>query len=332
MSGIVDAYVDGSARDVGVHAVAAEPGGRSGRDEPSQRQLRRGFRRLLRLPRPAGEVARVGRLRRSRAGRGEVSGRLVRAGQTGRRRHRRRGRHRWRHRRGARPCRSLRRHRGSAGDRRRRRADAAPNRDDRRSDRGGGRRGSGVLGVGDRPSRGPRALRPARRRVRPGRRRGERGRDHQALDLRQRAPAEDWPKRARGAPRRLSEHPRGGAADHGRAGRGAILGVTSGSGWRAADAGAYSCAKRAVAALTWQLGRVAPPGVVVNAMSPIAATRMVAAASGAGPRPWSRRGHRRAVARLDAVARSAGTDRRPPGQSSADRAARSSSSAVPRWP
>lgn len=62
------------------------------------------------------------------------------------------------------------------------------------------------------------------------------------------------------------------------AGHGRILGVTSGSGWRPADAGAYSCAKRAVAALTWQLGRVAPPGVTVNAMSPIAATRMVAAA------------------------------------------------------
>ena len=42
------------------------------------------------------------------------------------------------------------------------------------------------------------------------------------------------------------------------AGRGRILGVTSGSGWRAADAGAYSCAKRAVAALTWQIGRAAP--------------------------------------------------------------------------
>ena len=59
---------------------------------------------------------------------------------------------------------------------------------------------------------------------------------------------------------------------------GRVLGVTSGSGWRAADAGAYSCAKRAVAALTWQLGRLAPPGVTVNAISPIAATRMVAAA------------------------------------------------------
>ena len=62
------------------------------------------------------------------------------------------------------------------------------------------------------------------------------------------------------------------------AGHGHVLGVTSGSGWRAADAGAYSCAKRAIAALTWQLGRRAPPGVTVNAMSPIAATRMVAAA------------------------------------------------------
>ncbi len=62
------------------------------------------------------------------------------------------------------------------------------------------------------------------------------------------------------------------------AGYGRILGVTSGSGWRAADAGAYSCAKRAIAALTWQLGRQAPPGVTVNAMSPIAATRMMASA------------------------------------------------------
>ena len=62
------------------------------------------------------------------------------------------------------------------------------------------------------------------------------------------------------------------------AGYGRVLGVTSGSGWRAADAGAYSCAKRAVAALTWQLGRQAPLGVTVNAMSPIAATRMMASA------------------------------------------------------
>lgn len=62
------------------------------------------------------------------------------------------------------------------------------------------------------------------------------------------------------------------------AGRGHVVGVTSGSGWRAADAGAYSCAKRAVASLTWQLGRVAPAGVAVNAISPIAMTRMVTAA------------------------------------------------------
>ena len=42
--------------------------------------------------------------------------------------------------------------------------------------------------------------------------------------------------------------------------------------------GGYSSAKRAVAALTWQIGRQTPPGVTVNAMSPIANTRMVAAA------------------------------------------------------
>lgn len=62
------------------------------------------------------------------------------------------------------------------------------------------------------------------------------------------------------------------------AGHGRVVGVTSGSGWRAADAGGYSAAKRAVAALTWQLGPVAPPGVTVNAVSPIAVTRMVTAA------------------------------------------------------
>jgi NAD(P)-dependent dehydrogenase (short-subunit alcohol dehydrogenase family) len=62
------------------------------------------------------------------------------------------------------------------------------------------------------------------------------------------------------------------------AGHGHILGVTSGSGWRSADAGAYGCAKRAVASLTWELGRHAPAGVVINAISPIAATRMVTAA------------------------------------------------------
>jgi NAD(P)-dependent dehydrogenase (short-subunit alcohol dehydrogenase family) len=64
------------------------------------------------------------------------------------------------------------------------------------------------------------------------------------------------------------------------AGRGRVVGVTSGSGWRPTDAGAYSCAKRAVAALTWQLGAALPPGVTVNALSPIAFTRMVEAALG----------------------------------------------------
>ena len=58
------------------------------------------------------------------------------------------------------------------------------------------------------------------------------------------------------------------------AGHGRVVGVTSGSGWRAANAGAYGVAKRAVAALTWQLGHQAPPGVTVNALSPIALTRM----------------------------------------------------------
>jgi NAD(P)-dependent dehydrogenase (short-subunit alcohol dehydrogenase family) len=62
------------------------------------------------------------------------------------------------------------------------------------------------------------------------------------------------------------------------AGHGRILGITSGSGWRAADAGGYSAAKRVVASLTWQLGRATPPGVTINALSPIAGTRMVAAA------------------------------------------------------
>ena len=62
------------------------------------------------------------------------------------------------------------------------------------------------------------------------------------------------------------------------AGHGRIVGVTSGAGWRATDAGGYGCAKRVVASLTWQLGRLVTPGMAVNAISPIAATRMVAAA------------------------------------------------------
>ncbi|MGE0878490.1 MAG: SDR family NAD(P)-dependent oxidoreductase [Acidimicrobiia bacterium] len=69
------------------------------------------------------------------------------------------------------------------------------------------------------------------------------------------------------------------------AGHGRILGVTSGSGWRHANAGAYSVAKRAVAALTWQIGRVAPAGVTVNALSPIALTRMVTGGTGRSAPP-----------------------------------------------
>lgn len=58
-------------------------------------------------------------------------------------------------------------------------------------------------------------------------------------------------------------------------GHGRVLGVTSGSGWRPANGGAYGCAKRAVAALTWQIGDAVPHGVTVNALSPIALTRMI---------------------------------------------------------
>lgn len=75
------------------------------------------------------------------------------------------------------------------------------------------------------------------------------------------------------------------ALDHmAAAGTGRILGVTSGAGWRPGDAGAYSCAKRAVAALTWQIGAIAPAGISVNALSPIALTRMVTAAMAARPK------------------------------------------------
>ncbi|MBO0729058.1 MAG: SDR family oxidoreductase, partial [Acidimicrobiaceae bacterium] len=74
------------------------------------------------------------------------------------------------------------------------------------------------------------------------------------------------------------------------AGRGRVVGFTSGVGLaRTSEASpAYGTAKRAVAALTWQAGPLAPPGVAINALSPIAATRMVAQAlavgSGTSPR------------------------------------------------
>jgi len=61
------------------------------------------------------------------------------------------------------------------------------------------------------------------------------------------------------------------------AGYGRIVGVTSGAGLAraAGDSAAYACAKRAVAAVTWQLADLLPPGVALNALSPLAATRMV---------------------------------------------------------
>ncbi len=60
------------------------------------------------------------------------------------------------------------------------------------------------------------------------------------------------------------------------AGYGRIVGVTSGAGLARAsgDAAAYACAKRAVAAVTWQLADLLPEGVALNALSPLAATRM----------------------------------------------------------
>ena len=60
------------------------------------------------------------------------------------------------------------------------------------------------------------------------------------------------------------------------AGYGRIVGVTSGAGLARAsgDAAAYACAKRAVAAVTWQLAALLPEGIALNALSPLAATRM----------------------------------------------------------
>jgi len=62
-----------------------------------------------------------------------------------------------------------------------------------------------------------------------------------------------------------------------KAGYGRLVGFTSGVGLaRTSVAGpAYGCAKRAIAALTWQLGPLLPEGVTANALSPIAASRMV---------------------------------------------------------
>jgi NAD(P)-dependent dehydrogenase (short-subunit alcohol dehydrogenase family) len=71
------------------------------------------------------------------------------------------------------------------------------------------------------------------------------------------------------------------------AGYGRIVGVTSGAGLAraAADSAHYSCAKRAVAAVTWGLAHLLPDGVALNALSPLAATRMVTGGRSGGSGP-----------------------------------------------
>jgi NAD(P)-dependent dehydrogenase (short-subunit alcohol dehydrogenase family) len=73
------------------------------------------------------------------------------------------------------------------------------------------------------------------------------------------------------------------------AGYGRLVGVTSGVGLgrTSVDGPEYGSAKRSVASLTWQLAPLLPSGVTVNALSPIAATRMVTSAlvaAGASPK------------------------------------------------
>ena len=64
------------------------------------------------------------------------------------------------------------------------------------------------------------------------------------------------------------------------AGYGRIVNVSSGAGLIRASAGnaAYGTAKRAIAALTWQIAGTVPAGVTINAISPVASTRMTEAA------------------------------------------------------
>ena len=73
------------------------------------------------------------------------------------------------------------------------------------------------------------------------------------------------------------------------AGYGRVVGVTSGAGLAraAADSAHYSCAKRAVAAVTWGLAGLLPEGVALNALSPLAATRMVTGGRSGGSGPAS---------------------------------------------
>jgi NAD(P)-dependent dehydrogenase (short-subunit alcohol dehydrogenase family) len=58
---------------------------------------------------------------------------------------------------------------------------------------------------------------------------------------------------------------------------GRIITVTSGTGLSraAADMPIYGSVKRAIASLTWELAAVLPPGLSLNALSPVAATPMI---------------------------------------------------------
>ena len=256
----------------------------------------------------------------------------------GRRRHRWRRRHRRRHRRGARPARA----RSSSPWTRSCRLDgsraaAAGRGDHRRAHRRRRRVGPGLGGLGHRRRR----------------RRGlfadlvdEFGRLDAVVNVAGITPADRLRRGDRGrlARRCSTVHLDGylnvlrrGAAAHGRGrARPDPRASPPGSGWRAADAGAYGCAKRAVASLTWQLGRHAPPGVTVNAhvadrRHPDGHRRPrpapAAGRGGAGARP------RRPVARAMPDARGTSARRRPPGRRRASRgaAARCSSPAAPRW-
>ena len=251
----------------------------------------------------------------------------------GRRGHRRRRRHRRGHRRGARPRRLVRGHRGSAGDPRRDRAAAAPveTTAGRIVAAGGSARASSAsVTDGD----AVRALF------------AELAEELGGLDAVVNVAGITRPRASPGAPtrtgsrlldvhlERLSQRARGRAAPHGggRARPHPRASPRARVGGRRTPA-RYSCAKRAVAALTWQLGRVAPPGVTVNAMSPIAATRMVTAAFERAQQA----GHRRGGGGLSLDSMPGPDDLGPLGAhvsatASAGAAARSSSPVVPRWP
>jgi NAD(P)-dependent dehydrogenase (short-subunit alcohol dehydrogenase family) len=61
-----------------------------------------------------------------------------------------------------------------------------------------------------------------------------------------------------------------------KAGHGRIVAFTSGAGLaRTSRLLSYGTGKRAVASLTWELAPLLPKGIILNALSPIAATRMV---------------------------------------------------------